>query len=123
MMLGSRVREARERLGLSQEKLAQQITIERNTLWYIEAGRTKHPRADQVAARQALAYAPARQACLNPPVGKLIRPPVAFSRAAGPAVPISPPASAKKTQKQPQRSAFPESSIRAQTQYFPGPSA
>jgi transcriptional regulator with XRE-family HTH domain len=50
MMLGSRVREARERLGLSQEQLAQQIAIERNTLWYIEAGRTKHPRADQIAA-------------------------------------------------------------------------
>src|SRR5262245_53847776 len=50
MMLGSRVREARERLGLSQDKLAQQVRIERNTLWYIEAGRTKHPRADQVAA-------------------------------------------------------------------------
>jgi transcriptional regulator with XRE-family HTH domain len=50
MMLGSRVREARERLGMTQEKLAQQVTIERNTLWYIEAGRTKHPRADQIAA-------------------------------------------------------------------------
>ena len=50
MMLGSRVREVRERLGMTQEKLAQQVEIERNTLWYIEAGRTKHPRADQVAA-------------------------------------------------------------------------
>jgi transcriptional regulator with XRE-family HTH domain len=49
MMLGSRVREARERLGLSQETLAHQVTITRNTLWYIEAGRTQHPRADQVA--------------------------------------------------------------------------
>ena len=50
MTLGRRVREARERLGMSLDKLAHQVEIERNTLWYIEVGRTKHPRADQIAA-------------------------------------------------------------------------
>ena len=50
MNLAERVRAGRERVGLSQEKLAQQMGMDRNTLWHIEAGRTKHPRADQLIA-------------------------------------------------------------------------
>ena len=50
MDLAGRVRDARERVGLSQEKLAHKMGIDRNTLWHIEAGRTKNPRADQIRA-------------------------------------------------------------------------
>lgn len=54
MNLGIRVRQERERLGLSREELVQQmpdaLRMDRNTLWHIEAGRTKNPRADQLLA-------------------------------------------------------------------------
>jgi transcriptional regulator with XRE-family HTH domain len=50
MDLASRVRAERERVKLSQEKLAQHMGMDRNTLWHIEAGRTKNPRADQIIA-------------------------------------------------------------------------
>ena len=54
MHIGIRVRQERERLGLSREALVQQmpeaLRMDRNTLWHIEAGRTKNPRADQLMA-------------------------------------------------------------------------
>jgi len=48
--MAGRVRERRAHLGLSQTKLAQQMGVERNTLWLIETGRTKNPRADIIIA-------------------------------------------------------------------------
>src|SRR5215471_10120784 len=51
MDLGSRVRETRDRLRLSRERLIERmgdLRMDRNTLWHIEAGRTKNPRADQL---------------------------------------------------------------------------
>jgi transcriptional regulator with XRE-family HTH domain len=50
MDIAARIRTERERLGLSQEKLAQRMGLDRNTLWHIEAGRTKNPRADHIIA-------------------------------------------------------------------------
>lgn len=54
MNIGVRVRQERDRLGLSREELTQQMPAEwrmdRNTLWHIEAGKTKNPRADQIIA-------------------------------------------------------------------------
>lgn len=54
MNLGIRVRQERERLGLSREELVQQmpatLRMDPNTLWHIESGRTKNPRADQLLA-------------------------------------------------------------------------
>lgn len=58
MNLGIRVRETRERQGLSREDLTQRmpedLRMHTNTLWNIEVGRTKNPRMDQL---QALAQA------------------------------------------------------------------
>ena len=58
MNLGIRVREVRDRLGLSREELTQRMPedmrMHTNTLWNIEVGRTKNPRMDQL---QALAQA------------------------------------------------------------------
>jgi hypothetical protein len=51
--MGTRIRAERERLALSREdliKLMGDLRMDRNTLWYIEAGRTKTPRADQIIA-------------------------------------------------------------------------
>ena len=48
--LGARVLALRQRTGLSQEKLAQEMHISRNTLWYIESGRTQNPRMNQLVA-------------------------------------------------------------------------
>jgi len=50
MDIAGRIRKERDRLGLSQEKLAQRMGLDRNTLWHIEAGRTKNPRADHIIA-------------------------------------------------------------------------
>jgi transcriptional regulator with XRE-family HTH domain len=54
MHIGIRVRKARDDLGISREELVQQMPVslrmDRNTLWHIEAGRTKNPRADQLLA-------------------------------------------------------------------------
>lgn len=53
MNIGVRVRTARDRLGLTREQLVEQMgewRMEPNTLWYIESGRTKNPRADQIIA-------------------------------------------------------------------------
>jgi transcriptional regulator with XRE-family HTH domain len=50
MTLAQRVKTRREALGISQEKLAQQMGIDRNTLWHIEAGKTTQPRLGQMMA-------------------------------------------------------------------------
>jgi transcriptional regulator with XRE-family HTH domain len=53
MDLGTRIRAERERLALSREDLIRlmgDLRMDRNTLWHIEAGRTKNPRADQIIA-------------------------------------------------------------------------
>ena len=48
--LATRVIALRQHAGLSQEKLAQKMDISRNTLWYIESGRTRNPRMDHLIA-------------------------------------------------------------------------
>jgi len=54
MHLGIRVRNERERQGLSREDLTQRMPEDMrrhtNTLWNIELGRTKNPRMDQLRA-------------------------------------------------------------------------
>lgn len=46
--LGRRVRDARERAGLSLADLAQQAGVNESTLWRIEEGRSRSPHADVV---------------------------------------------------------------------------
>lgn len=48
--LADRVVTLRKQVGLSQEKLAQHLDMSRNTLLYIETGRTRHPRSDHIVA-------------------------------------------------------------------------
>ena len=50
MTLGNRVRELRKALGLSQEKLAERIGVDRSYIAHIESGRTKMPSADVITA-------------------------------------------------------------------------
>jgi len=57
MDLGGRVRAERERLGLSREGLIGMmgaLRMDRHTLWHLEAGRTKNPRAAHIIALKAL---------------------------------------------------------------------